>query len=99
MCGSHLAVKHGASGFIGGEDRADVGCRDVGRAHGRGEDSVVEQAATGTEHERERDQAETVDESVRQQGLQRPTFRVLVVQVRLAPWIRETSLAFVQRFV
>jgi hypothetical protein len=49
---SHLAVTNRTGWFVGAEDDATVGHGEVDGAHGRREDAVVEQAATGVEHHR-----------------------------------------------
>ena len=49
--------------MVGTEDDAEIGDPKVDGAHRRREDAVVEQAAAGTEHQRERHQAEAVDVS------------------------------------
>ncbi|MGA3218601.1 MAG: hypothetical protein ABSE77_05920 [Acidimicrobiales bacterium] len=56
--------------FVGAEDDAEIGNGEVDRAHRRREDAVVEQAATGAEHQRKRHQAEAVNELVLHQRLE-----------------------------
>ena len=62
----HLTVANRTGWFVGAEDDAEFRNGDVDRAHRRREDAVVEQAATGAEHDRIRHQAEAVDELVLQ---------------------------------
>jgi len=66
----HLTVANRTGWFVGAEDDAKIGNGEVDRAHRRREDAVVEQAATGAEHHRERHQAEAIDEFGLQQGLE-----------------------------
>ena len=67
---SHLAVTNRTGWFVGAEDDAQIGHGEVDGAHGRREDAVVEQAATGAEHHRKRHEAEAVDQFVLQQRLE-----------------------------
>jgi hypothetical protein len=51
-------VANRAGWFVGADDDTEIGHGEAGRAHRCREDAVVEQAATGAEHQRKRHQAE-----------------------------------------
>jgi len=67
----HLAVANRTDWFVSADDDAEIGQGDLDRAHRRREDPVVEQAATGAEHQRKCHQTEAVDKMVLQ-GLTNP---------------------------
>jgi hypothetical protein len=48
----HVTVADRAGWFVGADDDAEIGYGEVGQAHRRREDAVVEQAAAGPEHQR-----------------------------------------------
>ena len=66
----HLAVANRTDWFVGAEDEAEIGHREIDGPHGCRKHAVVEQAATGAEHQRKRHQAEAVDELVQQERLE-----------------------------
>jgi alpha-1,2-mannosyltransferase len=84
----HLAVENRTGWFVGADDDAEIGRGEADGAHRRREGAGVEQAATRTQHQGIRHQAEAVDELVLQEGLE---------QVAASPDLQLVARSVLQR--